>query len=164
MPNEPSETGRLTVRVAEEIRALMARQQVTGAQLAKRLGVSAAWVSYRIGTCTVSISLDDLERIADALGVTPGDLLPLDVRQPDRISTQNLAAPVRTTVTKPIIRSPKKAVTSRKVTSRPGEHTPRSAPARPVEGIGRSAQAHPGDGVRRPRAIGALATGAFGEQ
>lgn len=75
-----TQPGTLTARVAEEIRSVMGRRKVTGAQLAKRLGVSSAWVSYRING-SVSTSMDDLERIAAALNVEVGDLLP-----------QNLAA------------------------------------------------------------------------
>ncbi len=68
----------LTERVAEEIRSAMARRRFTGAQLAKALGVSAAWVSYRVNG-TVSPSVDDLYRIAGALEVEVVDLLPREV-------------------------------------------------------------------------------------
>jgi DNA-binding Xre family transcriptional regulator len=73
-------TDSLTVGVAEEVRSLMGRRKVTGAQLAKRLGVSAAWVSYRVNGL-VSPSVDDLERIAEALGVEIVDLIPRSRRQ-----------------------------------------------------------------------------------
>jgi transcriptional regulator with XRE-family HTH domain len=65
----------LTVQVAEEIRAMMARRRMTGAGLARTLGVSEAWVSYRLSG-KQAIDLNDLERIADVLGVAPQDLLP----------------------------------------------------------------------------------------
>lgn len=65
----------LSEEVAEEIRVIMLRRRTTGARLAKELGVSAAWISYRL-TGTQPIDLNDLERIASALGVTVVDLLP----------------------------------------------------------------------------------------
>lgn len=73
-------TGSLTHGVAEEIRAVMARRKITGAQMAKALGVSAAWVSYRVNG-SVSPSVADLERIAGFLGVTIVDLFPRNRRQ-----------------------------------------------------------------------------------
>lgn len=65
----------LTVQVAEEIRAMMARRRMTGAGLARALGVSEAWVSYRLSG-KQAIDLNDLERIAEVLGIAPQDLLP----------------------------------------------------------------------------------------
>jgi len=69
----------LTERVAEEIRVVMIRRGVTGKQLAASLGVSSAWISYRL-TGTQPIDLTDLERIAVALDVSVMDLIPRDVR------------------------------------------------------------------------------------
>lgn len=40
-----ADPGSLTARVAEEIRALMGRKRVSGAALARSLGVSEAWIS-----------------------------------------------------------------------------------------------------------------------
>lgn len=71
----------LTARVAEEIRALMGRKRITGAALARSLGVSEAWVSYRLSG-KQTIDLSDMERIAASLGVAPVELLPADVRRP----------------------------------------------------------------------------------
>ena len=65
----------LTEQVAEEIRVAMLRRRITGAKLAQALGVSAAWVSYRL-TGTQPIDLNDLQRIADVLGTGVLDLLP----------------------------------------------------------------------------------------
>jgi transcriptional regulator with XRE-family HTH domain len=65
----------LTVQVAEEIRAMMARRRMTGAGLARALGVSEAWVSYRLSG-KQAIDLNDLERIAEVLAIAPQDLLP----------------------------------------------------------------------------------------
>ena len=68
----------LSVRVAEEIRAMLARRRVSGRELARRLDVSSPWVSYRL-TGNQEIGLDDLERIAAALDVPVTDLLPRGV-------------------------------------------------------------------------------------
>lgn len=70
-----ADTRPLTEQVAEEIRVAMVRRRVTGAKLARELGVSAAWVSYRL-TGTQPIDLNDLQRIAAVLGVTPASLIP----------------------------------------------------------------------------------------
>ena len=59
---------------------MMARRKITGRELARRLGVSSPWVSYRL-TGTQPIDLNDLERIAGVLGVTIIDLLPPAARQ-----------------------------------------------------------------------------------
>jgi transcriptional regulator with XRE-family HTH domain len=78
----------LTERVAEEIRVLMLRRGVQGGELARTLGVSAAWVSYRL-TGKQPIDLNDLERIANVLEVQPLDLLRaavegITLREPSR--------------------------------------------------------------------------------
>jgi transcriptional regulator with XRE-family HTH domain len=71
MPNVQS----LSDSVAEEIRAMLARRRISGRQLAEKMGVSRSWISYRL-TGSQEIGLNDLERIADALGVDVFDLLP----------------------------------------------------------------------------------------
>src|SRR5512142_1169877 len=70
----------LSERVAEEIRAWMGRRRMTGATLSSKLGVSPAWVSYRLSG-RQEIGLNDLQRIADALDVAAVNLLPRDVRR-----------------------------------------------------------------------------------
>lgn len=72
-PERPNKT--FSDLVAEEIRSLMGRQRMTGRALAEALGVSPSWVSYRL-TGVTDIDVNDLQRIADALGVEAGDLLP----------------------------------------------------------------------------------------
>src|SRR5690606_30195369 len=67
-------------RVAEEIRALLARRRMSGRELARQLGVSPSWVSYRL-TGTQPIDLNDLDAIARVLDVGTVDLLPRDRRQ-----------------------------------------------------------------------------------
>lgn len=54
--------------VAAEIRAELARQRVTQIELAERLGVNRQWVARRL-IGAVPLSIDDIARIAEALGV-----------------------------------------------------------------------------------------------
>ena len=54
---------------------MLARRRISGRQLAEKMGVSRSWISYRL-TGSQEIGLNDLERIADALGVDVYDLLP----------------------------------------------------------------------------------------
>lgn len=69
----------MTERVAEEIRSQMGRRRLSGADLAKALGVSPMWVSYRLRGMQ-EIGVNDLERIAQVLGVDLLELLPREVR------------------------------------------------------------------------------------
>ncbi|MEV4271978.1 helix-turn-helix domain-containing protein [Micromonospora aurantiaca (nom. illeg.)] len=72
------ETGtreRLRHQVAEEIRAQLGRKQMSGAKLARAIDQSEMYVSRRLRGET-AFDLDDLERIADVLGVTVTDLMP----------------------------------------------------------------------------------------
>lgn len=80
----------LSQRVAEEIRVAMLRRRITGVRLAKALGVSAAWVSYRLNGLQ-PIDLNDLERIASALGVKVADLFP---RRDREVTVTSLPLPV----------------------------------------------------------------------
>ncbi len=73
----------LSRRVAEEIRVAMVRRGISGAGLARSLGVSQAWISYRL-TGVQPIDLNDLERIARALQVEIVDLLPRAVAEVPR--------------------------------------------------------------------------------
>jgi transcriptional regulator with XRE-family HTH domain len=66
---------------AEEIRSMLGRKRVSGSELARRLGVSHTWVSYRL-TGSQEIGLNDIYRIAEALDVDVYDLLPARERQP----------------------------------------------------------------------------------
>jgi transcriptional regulator with XRE-family HTH domain len=72
-------TATLSEMVAEEIRALMARRKVSGRELASQLAVSPSWISYRLSG-KQPIDVNDLLRIANALGVGVHDLLDMDVR------------------------------------------------------------------------------------
>lgn len=66
--------GAVTAAVATELRAHMARQQVTGRELARRLHVSAQWISQRTRG-VVPLDTDDMELIAGALGITVVELV-----------------------------------------------------------------------------------------
>lgn len=68
-------TATLSEMVAEEIRALMARRKVSGRELAGQLGVSPSWISYRLSG-KQPIDVNDLLRIANALGAGVHELLP----------------------------------------------------------------------------------------
>jgi transcriptional regulator with XRE-family HTH domain len=54
---------------------MMARRRITGARLARELGVSPAWISYRL-TGVQPIDLNDLAAIAGVLKVSIIDLIP----------------------------------------------------------------------------------------
>jgi transcriptional regulator with XRE-family HTH domain len=68
-------TQSLNDTVAAEVRAELGRQRVTGAELAKRLGVSGVWVSRRLSGHQ-SLTTDDLEAISTALAVPVSAFLP----------------------------------------------------------------------------------------
>jgi transcriptional regulator with XRE-family HTH domain len=68
-------TATLSELVAEEVRALMARRQMSGRTLATKLAVSPSWVSYRLSG-KQPIDVNDMLLIANALSVGVHDLLP----------------------------------------------------------------------------------------
>jgi transcriptional regulator with XRE-family HTH domain len=65
----------LPTHVRGEIRAQLARQGVTRFQLAARMDVSADWISRRLAG-TVGATLEDVQKIADGLGVDVRTLFP----------------------------------------------------------------------------------------
>ncbi len=71
--------GRLRERTAEEIRALLARRRISAAELARRTGMKQSTLARRM-TGETAFDLDDLEVIAEVLGVEVTDLLPASVR------------------------------------------------------------------------------------
>ncbi len=77
----PETRDSLTFRVATEIRVLLLRRGLNGAQLAQQLGVSPMWVSYRL-TGRQEIGLNDLARIAGALDVEPHALVTAATKGP----------------------------------------------------------------------------------
>ncbi len=106
---------------------LLARRRVTATELARKLGKSQTWIWRRLQG-EVAFDLNDLEAIADALGVTPTDLLPPDVR-----------------------RGPEPNIRNSPVTERPTDNRP---PARPKSRGDR--QVTKRSSVRRPQLIGSL--------
>lgn len=65
---------RLRERAAEEIRVILARRRMSAAELARRAGLKQPYVSRRM-TGETAFDLDDLEVIANALGVKVSDLI-----------------------------------------------------------------------------------------
>ena len=61
--------------IAREIRAELARQQISNRRLAAALGVSSMWVNRRISACETELTIEDTQRIASALGVPVRQLL-----------------------------------------------------------------------------------------
>jgi transcriptional regulator with XRE-family HTH domain len=81
--------GRLREHVAEEIRVLLARRKMSATQLAHITGIKQSSLSRRM-TGETAFDMDDLERIADALGVAVTDLMPQRVStgtEPNRVFT-----------------------------------------------------------------------------
>jgi transcriptional regulator with XRE-family HTH domain len=74
----------LREQVAEEVRALLARKRMTGADMAIAIERSPMYVSRRVRG-EVAFDLDDIQRIAEVLGVEIGDLFP----HRERGSSQN---------------------------------------------------------------------------
>lgn len=67
-------TGRLRERAAEEIRVILARRRMSAAELARRTGMRQQNLSRRM-TGETAFDLDELEVIANALGVKVSDLV-----------------------------------------------------------------------------------------
>lgn len=113
----------LSERVAEEILAWMGRRRLSGAALARTLGVSTAWVSYRLNG-KQPIDLNDLQRIAAVLNVEPVDLMP---RQNEGRVVATSGSSGRQTTT------PKNSVANRpSLFGQPKHGTPKSSTRRPV--------------------------------
>jgi transcriptional regulator with XRE-family HTH domain len=70
-----AQTPLLSALVAEEIRALMARRFIKQSHMARSLGVTEQWLSVRLRGVQ-PIDLNDLQRIAGALGVEATELFP----------------------------------------------------------------------------------------
>ncbi len=72
-PERASRT--LSDLIAEEIRVALTRQRMSQRQFAAKLGVSPAWLNYRL-TGAQEIGVNDLNKIARALDMTVFDLMP----------------------------------------------------------------------------------------
>lgn len=80
MTHEAPVKSQLRHGVAEEVRVLLARRRLSAARLAQQLGWSQPYMARRMAG-TQPFDVDDLEAIADALGVGIVDLLPRDRRE-----------------------------------------------------------------------------------
>lgn len=77
-------------RIAEEIRALLARKRVSASKLARLMGVTQPYISRRL-TGETALDVDDLDRIARALEVTVVDLLPREIRSQTTVAKVQMA-------------------------------------------------------------------------
>jgi transcriptional regulator with XRE-family HTH domain len=90
-----SPRGRLREHVAEEIRVLLARRKMSGAELARRTGIKQSTMSRRM-TGETAFDMDDIEAIAAVLQIDVGDLFS---RQDGRSSKDFDPAPADALVT-----------------------------------------------------------------
>lgn len=74
-PETHNEAQTLTMRVAAEIRAEVARQRVTHRELGRRINLSQPQVTRRLNG-RLAMDTAELERIAQALGVSVDRFLP----------------------------------------------------------------------------------------
>jgi len=100
MTTPTRETTALNKAVAAQIRSLLGIRMMRQSQLATRMGVTEVWLSRRLREVQ-AMSLDDVERIAQALEVTPADLLPSDERRLGQTTRQYSAVPDRPISTRP---------------------------------------------------------------
>jgi transcriptional regulator with XRE-family HTH domain len=114
MSIDVTRTATLSERVAAEIRAEMGRRQMSGRELARRLGRSANWVSLKVSG-TQRIDLAEWEIIAEAIGVKVADLLPRRDREVTETShTEQVKSSVRS-IAAPPPRAPSRPADSRPV-------------------------------------------------
>jgi len=135
----------LNERVAEEIRVLLARRNITASELARRIGMTQRSMSRRI-TGEKAIDVDDLGRIAEALDVPIADLLPQGVSRKSNL---------------PSLTSPRPAtVATRTAEARPGHATPALTDP-PIRTTIRPADRQPAttDRNRRPVRLSTVSTG-----
>lgn len=122
-PGDPAKT--LTQLVATEIKVEMARQDLRQSQLARKMGVTEQWLSVRLRG-RQPIDLNDLARIAHALGVEVHRLLP----EPEVANTLWNPPPADRPRSEPV--SPDRPPRGpRRERTRPGRTTPREDTRRP---------------------------------
>lgn len=63
------------------LRELLEKRGITQSELARLSGVSFATINRLCTNATAQVSLDTLDRIANALGVEPGDLIARDPKR-----------------------------------------------------------------------------------
>lgn len=139
-------------QVAEEIRALLARRRISASELARRLGVNQPYISRRL-TGETAADVDDLQRIADALGVAVADLLPSSASERRGLRTVEGV----TTMRNNIYYSERPARTTRPVRMEPVKKArsgqgPPGRPITPTQTLSRPAGRN-GQAVRRARRI-----------
>lgn len=72
----PARTSEVSQRIAAEIRAEAGRQGVSIREVARTLGVSQPWLSRRVSIhADVDLKVDEIDRIAEALGTTAQKLI-----------------------------------------------------------------------------------------
>lgn len=111
---------------AEEIRVLLARRRISASELARRIGVTQPYISRRL-TGEIALDVDDLQAIADALGVAVVELLPASAKGGPRAIARYLNVAERTT---PNGRQPNGTPTRPPAPTRPD--TPRPGDTRPT--------------------------------
>ena len=124
----PTETtDKLSSLVAAEIRAVMGRNRVRQAHLARRLAVNDVWLSVRL-TGKQAIDLNDLQRIAAGLDVSVLDLIGDAVRREPGVTRQlcTTAGPGR--------HVPRPGVGPAAATRRPADRRPAGHATRPDTG------------------------------
>jgi len=89
MTTTPERTATLTELVAAQIRSLLGYRDMKPSELARQLGENDQWMSVRLKG-RVPINLNDMHRIANALGVPVGQLMP----PPDIASQAVLPRPI----------------------------------------------------------------------
>jgi transcriptional regulator with XRE-family HTH domain len=107
-PQRTAQTASLSARLGMEIKLEMVRAGISGRRLAIRLGVSQTWVSTRT-TGATPIDVNELENIADALGVPVAELLSRAVSSKPRgvnLSFPRLTVPAAPADDRPIRVSP----------------------------------------------------------
>lgn len=83
VPNQPD---RLTEQVAAEVRAYMARGRINQTQLAEALGLTQSSVSKRLRG-VIAFDVNELQQVAEVLGVHPAVLLGGNAPSPSGGST-----------------------------------------------------------------------------
>lgn len=139
--NDAPKRTRLRELAAEEIRVILARRRMSAAELSRRTGIRQQALSRRM-TGETAFDLDDLERIADVLGVAVTDLLPAGTKRVSatEVTTRYPRTAKRTT--------PRQAVRATPSLSTRPNGRPRAATS-PVQGT-------PDPATRRPAIVRGL--------
>lgn len=111
----------LSERVAEEVRALLARRRMSAAALGRQLGVSQTYVWRRLEGQT-PFDLNDLEQVARILEVDVTDLLPSAVARGEAAPASHLGPSNRATAERPTMSGP--IGQKPRPTTRPGAPAP----------------------------------------